>query len=220
MKQRTIELSFDNHREMFTLPINPAAFDFTEAQNNQRITLLNIGEANLIGHRGLVGGSLSSFFPSPDSPFARYADREPMEYIRLLRKWKESTQPIRVIVSDCDFNLAMSIDRLQYSHHEGDKDVYFTLDLTEYRFLNVPAVKVAVNVKSNGLNARPNAQTSPKTYTVKAGDCLWNIAKKVYGDGSKFTQIYSANQSVIDPRNQKYNMPKYTIYAGQVFTIP
>lgn len=99
MKQRTIELSFNNHEEMFNLPINPAEFEFTEAHNNQRITLLNIGEVNLIGHRGLVSGSLSGFFPSTISPLARYADREPMEYIRLLKKWKSKPQPI-VYVED------------------------------------------------------------------------------------------------------------------------
>ena len=53
MKQRIIELSYNNHEEMFNLPINPSEFEFSEAQNNQKITLLNIGEANLIGHRGL-----------------------------------------------------------------------------------------------------------------------------------------------------------------------
>ena len=141
MKQRIIELSYNNHEEMFNLPINPSEFEFSEAQNNQKITLLNIGEANLIGHRGLVTGSLSSFFPAPSSPLARYADREPMEYIRLLEKWKTSTQPIRVIISDCDFNLAMSIDKLTRKHREGDKDVYYPLVLSEYRFLNIPAAE-------------------------------------------------------------------------------
>ena len=140
MKERIIELSYNNHEEMFELPLNPEEFEFTEPHNNQRITLLNIGEANLMGRRGLLTGSFSSFFPSRSSPFARYADREPMEYIKLLQKWKSKTQPIRVIISDCDFNLAMTIDSLTYSHKEGDKDVYYTLDLTEYRFLNVPTV--------------------------------------------------------------------------------
>ena len=163
MKQRIIELSYNNHEEMFDLPINPSEFEFSEAQNNQKITLLNIGEANLIGHRGLVTGSLSSFFPSPPSPLARYTDREPMEYIRLLEKWKTSTQPIRVIISDCDFNLAMSIEKLTRKHREGDKDVYYTLELSEYRFLNVPAVQVKTQQQSatNGLNTRPNTQVAP-----------------------------------------------------------
>lgn len=215
MKRRTIELSYNNHEEMFNLPINPAEFEFLEPQNNQKITLLNIGEVNLIGHRGLVTGSLSSFFPSADSPLAKYADREPMEYIRLLKKWKSQPQPIRVIISDCDFNLAMSIDELTEIHREGDKDVYYTLKLSEYRFLNVAAVKSATATKSkaSGLTARPNAQPAPKTHTVVSGDCLWNLAKKFYGNGAQYTKIHNANKGVLGSDPNK-------IKVGQKLVIP
>ena len=91
-----------------------------------------------------------------------------MEYIRLLEKWKTSTQPIRVNISDCDFNLAMSIDKLTKKHREGDRDVYYTLELSEYRFLNVPAVQVEAQQQSDtsGLNSRPNTQTVPRSCTV------------------------------------------------------
>ncbi len=215
MKRRTIELSFNNHEEMFELPINPAEFEFTEPHNNQRITLLNIGEVNLIGHRGLVSGSLSSFFPSSCSPLARYADREPMEYIRLLKKWKSKPQPIRVIISDCDFNLAMSIDSLAYSCREGDRDVYYTLELSEYRFLNVAAVKMESQAKNqiSGLNSRPNTREAPKTVTVVSGDCLWNLAKKFYGDGAQYKKIYEANKAVIGSNPS-------LIKPGQKLVIP
>lgn len=215
MKQWTIELSFNNREEMFVLPINPAEFEFTEPHNNQRITLLNIGEVNLIGHRGLVSGSLSSFFPSSRSPFARYADREPMEYIRLLKKWKSKPQPIRVIISDCDFNLAMSIDSLIYGSREGDKDVYYTLELSEYRFLNVPAVKVESQAQSqtSGLSTRPNTQEAPKNVTVVAGDSLWNLAKKYYGNGAQYKKIYEANKAVIGSNPN-------LIKPGQKLVIP
>ena len=55
-------------------------------------------------------------------------------------------------------------------------------------------------------------QTS-KTYTVKPGDCLWNIAKKFYGKGSDYTKIYNANKGKIGSNPN-------LIYPGQVFTIP
>ena len=52
-----------------------------------------------------------------------------------------------------------------------------------------------------------------KTYTVKKGDCLWNIAKKFYGSGAKYTVIYNANKGVIGSNPN-------LIYPGQVYTIP
>ena len=51
-----------------------------------------------------------------------------------------------------------------------------------------------------------------RTYTVEAGDCLWNIAYEVYGTGTRWTVIYEANRDIIrDPG---------MIYIGQVLTIP
>lgn len=66
--------------------------------------------------------------------------------------------------------------------------------------------------------------TSNKSYTVKSGDCLWNIARKYYGDGSKWTKIYNANKSIIESTAKKYGKASssngHWIYPGTVLTIP
>ena len=50
------------------------------------------------------------------------------------------------------------------------------------------------------------------TYTVAAGDCLWSIAQKAYGTGTKWGVIYEANKATVkDPG---------MIYIGQILTIP
>ncbi|MCI9610082.1 MAG: LysM peptidoglycan-binding domain-containing protein, partial [Oscillibacter sp.] len=50
------------------------------------------------------------------------------------------------------------------------------------------------------------------TYTVKAGDCLWSIAQKTYGTGTKWSVIYAANKAAVkDPA---------AIQIGQVLVIP
>lgn len=59
----------------------------------------------------------------------------------------------------------------------------------------------------------PQAQAAAgTTYTVVKGDCLWNIAKKFYGSGLKYTLIYNANKGII--KNPSL------IYPGQVLMIP
>jgi phage protein D len=59
----------------------------------------------------------------------------------------------------------------------------------------------------------PKEEAAPgTTYTVVKGDCLWNIAKKFYGSGAKYTIIFNANRGII--KNPSL------IYPGQVLTIP
>ena len=62
------------------------------------------------------------------------------------------------------------------------------------------------------VTSSPSKSTAERTYTVKKGDCLWNIAKKFYGNGSAYTKIYDANTNKIANPN--------LIYPGQVFVIP
>ncbi|WP_152613737.1 LysM peptidoglycan-binding domain-containing protein, partial [Inquilinus limosus] len=47
---------------------------------------------------------------------------------------------------------------------------------------------------------------------VQPGNSLWRIARRVYGEGPRYTVIYQANQEQIrDPD---------LIYPGQIFTVP
>ena len=58
------------------------------------------------------------------------------------------------------------------------------------------------------------AQTEPEAsfHTVEKGDTLWAIAKKSYGNGSKYMAIFEANKPMLSDPDK--------IYPGQVLRIP
>lgn len=211
MKKRKVELSINNRKESIVLPINPSNIELSEAQLNQKVTLLNKGEVNMLGKRGLAATSLSSFFPGELSPFYKYAEKTPKEYVSILKKWKDNSSIVRLIITDAGINLAMTIDNLTFSVREGDEDIYYTIDLSEYRALNVAPVKSGGKTKSNGLKDRPDASSKGKTHTVVSGENLWIIAKKYYGNGAQYTKIYNANKDKIKNPN--------SIKVGQMLTI-
>ena len=198
-------LSFNNNEERLRLPVIPSSFEVNIPHQNTTVNINQLGEINLIGKTGLMSMTIESFFPNQQYSFCLYRDfQKPYEYIKQLLKWKESGRPIRVIVTSTPINYAMAIECLNYSEVDGTGDVYFSLELKEYKFIKTPS--------SNTLTT-PTTQRETKSlathYTVQKGDTLWLIAKKVTGDG--------ANYKAIAQKNNITNPDK--IYVGQKLVI-
>ena len=58
----------------------------------------------------------------------------------------------------------------------------------------------------------PVGETVTRTYTVVAGDSLSKIAKKIYGDASRWKEIFEASKDKIKNPD--------LIHPGQVLKIP
>ena len=206
-------LSFNNNEERIRLPVIPSSFEVSIPHQNTTVNITEIGEINLIGKTGLMSMTIESFFPAQQYSFCLYNDfLKPYEYIKQLLKWKESSRPIRVIVTGTPVNYAMAIESLTYSEVDGTGDVYFSLELKEYRFIKTPSSNIITTTNGTALTI-PITQRETKSiateYTVKSGDTLWLIAKKLTGDGS--------NYQVIATKNNISNPDK--IYVGQKLVI-
>lgn len=100
----------------------------------------------------------------------------------------------------------------------------FSMEIKEVRIANLAYVKTSKKATTQQVVQQSvNKNTSDSNgryYRVKKGDCLWTIARKYYGSGTKFSKIYSANKSTIDKRNRGTHVNKYTIYPNQRLLIP
>ena len=89
-------------------------------------------------------------------------------------------------------------------------DIVMDITLREYRAFG--AVYVEESGRSSSSVERTDTEKKVNTYTVVSGDSLWKIAKRIYGDGSRWREIFNANKDKITNSN--------FIKVGMVLNIP
>lgn len=191
-------LTFNNREEELQFPIPPPTFTIIKGNLNKTVTTANVaGEINLLGkgEGKLAELTLSSFFPAQEYYFCQYRGfPKPYQCVEMIERWRKTGQPIRFIITDTDINLPMGIESFDYGEQDGSGDVYFTLELREYRFIKVASTP-QLNKPEYTAPAvqKPITKDVPSSYIVKSGDTLWAIAKRLTGNGANYKQIAQKN---------------------------
>lgn len=225
--------------EVLTLPITPSSLRMTIGSNNKVVTLINEGDINILKSPSLVEFEFDARFPMRSYPYSREAlnfetymnkftalktDKTPFVFnvIRTTPNGKGTWATVRrVTLEDLEIN---------EDADEGD-DVIVSFNLKEYKeygvkTINVPNSKPNTTSTSEQPRSTDNKATKTESYKVRSGDCLWNIAKSFYGDGSKWKVIYEYNKQVIESTAEKYrgkgkgSSNGRWIYPDTILTIP
>lgn len=141
--------------------------------------------------------------------------RPPNEILHQLQLWRNAGTKLHLLVTRTPLNLNVYIERLEHRWGSGYGDMDYSITFVAARDLHVYTEaerKQRSVAKTSAAPARPRPPV-PKTYTVRPGDNLWAIAKKVLGDGAKWRDIYALNKSVIGADPNK-------ISPGQVLRLP
>lgn len=211
-------LTYNAEKEKIQLPVLPSSFQTTNGSNNESMDIAGLGEIVIMQSRPALKFSFSSFFPATKFPGIQVTEiTPPIEIVAKINEWKASKKPVHFIATACGVDLFATIENFKYSEEGGDPGTYqYTIELKEYREIAVRQVKIDITGETATVEKsepRVDNTVQPKTYTVRSGDCLWNIAKKLYGSGAQYKKIYDANRGIIGGNPN-------LIYPGQVLTIP
>lgn len=211
-------LTYNAEKEKIQLPVLPLSFKVKNGSKNDSVNVAGLGEIVIMQSRPALQFSFSSFFPAAKFPGLQVDHiTKPLTLIEKINSWKAGKKPVHFIATACGINLFCTIEDFSHSEEGGDPGTYqYSITLKEYREITVRQVKVdipkAVATVQKG-EPRVDNTVQPKTYTVARGDCLYNIARKFYGNGGQYTKIYDANKGTIGGNPN-------LIYPGQVLTIP
>lgn len=213
------------------LPIPPKKLELKISNQNKTYDLMNYSEINVLKSPGLTSIEFDILLPNVKYPFATYKNnfQNAKYFLGILENLKVNKSAFQFIVirkfpngtGIFDTNIKVSLEdyTITDSTDEGF-DTTVKIKLKQYREYSTKTVKVTIKqykppvvtrtVTTN--NTAAASKPSGQNYTVRSGDCLWNIAKKFYGKGSQYTKIYNANRDKIKNPN--------LIYPNQVLWIP
>lgn len=228
---------FDDGGDVLTFPITPPSLSIKIGSKNEVVTLINEGDINILKSPALIEVSFEARFPMRQYPYARtYSDFQ--NYFDKFKELKEKKKPFHFIVArdslggkrswETDLYMGLEDFTLDEDSNEGD-DVLITFNLKQYKNYGVVRLKTSSTSNSTSTSTSSKARETTKgsnteSYTVKSGDCLWNIAKKYYGNGAEWKKIYNANKSAIEADAKKHGKSSssngHWIYPGLKLTIP
>ncbi|MCT4566132.1 MAG: hypothetical protein N4A68_17710 [Maledivibacter sp.] len=140
-----IFLSINNRQQVIKLPVLPSQFKIQSGMKNETYDVISQGDIKLIGMPALKSISLQSFFPNQDYSFLRDKHYRGWQYVETIEEWKSRRVPIRLIISEAPrdiINMPCTIEAFEYGVQDGTGDIYYTLTLSEFKFITLDQRRV------------------------------------------------------------------------------
>lgn len=216
-------MAYEVYIDDMLLPIPPQKIPIKYPGQNETATLINGEEINITRPPGLAEISIDVVLPQMDYPCAMWdgSVEDAEEFISRLQDLKESGDTFEFIVIRDSFDTNMDVTLEDYKVSDDVKeglDLVVSITMKEARHYGTKIMNFAIAPEqpipaaASPEPERPAARPQVKTYTVKSGDCLWNIAKKQLGDGNRWKEIHNLNLDKISNPN--------LIHAGLVLVMP
>ena len=205
-----MEIYLGTDDDKIRFPVVPSTIGVNRSNNIDTESVIKLGEVPIFNGTSLKTLELTSFFPNQEYSFCDYKGfMKPYEFSNKKQNWMYEGKPLRIIVTDTPTNMQCLIQQFDTVEQDGTSDLYFTLNLLEYRPVEVPNLSNNSSSSSSNSNSSNNTQNTSrpsennnsssgsqqKSYKVVKGDSLWAIAQKHYGKGSLYTKIQEANKS-------------------------
>lgn len=212
----------------FRFPVLPSEYTVRMERQTETVSVGKLGDIDLAKGRGLKSITFSSFFPRHyDRGYCRYSGlQSPKSCVAKMEKVLRGA-PVRLVITGAAVNLSVRLTSFEWKEDDGSGDVTFTATFQEHRSAPVSQSSVIADggkggttggsgtaaVSGDALAEREASKPAPsRTYTVKKGDTLAGIARRLTGK-TDWKELYAANSAAIggDPNS---------ISPGMVLSVP
>lgn len=150
----------DGKGDAMVFPVVPKKIEIQSPQKIETFESLGQGDLKIISLKGNRKLSLESFFPLNYYPFARDRSYKGMEYVNKIEQWRDTREPLTIALSGLEVIFKCVIENFSYAIQDGSGDIYYNLDIEEYK---IPVIKkVTSATKIVTVQLKPGQTQPPK----------------------------------------------------------
>ena len=211
----------DGTREI-RIPLLPEEFSFPKGDVMFiECDIMGRGEVAIPSGTELGTYSWESEFPGPlrkNDAMMRGKWQDPKTYRSIIEDWKRKGTKLNLLITGYPVNVDVYCEEFKPKGSGPFGDITYEISFREARDI------IITTNNSSTTTTKNRSTTTTKRYTIKSGDTLWSIAKRLYGSGSKWQIIYNANKDIIEKTAKKYGRSSsqngHWIYPGVILSIP
>lgn len=199
-------------------PVAPESWTDENNNLNETAQLVDGSEINITKPDGLHSYTMDIRLPDDEYPWT-YEWQEPDVFVTALKELKSSKKSFDLmIVRDDGSSFADTVTLESISIEESNE--FITASCTFKQYVDYTTQNVGITTASAKATTKKPKKSS---YTVKSGDTLKGISKKMYGTQNYASKIYSWNKSAIEKAAKKHDKKssskgKY-IYKGTKLSL-
>lgn len=213
------------------IPVVPQEFTAGMEGRFAKYDIMKRGEVRVQEGKYLLPVKWEGIFPGEsrkNEPWVRKWT-DPNELDEIFSQWRDTGEILKLVITDTNINMDCQVSDYKTSGSGGYGDIPYSVSFIEYVDLVVVSTKSTTqssgaSSSSKSSNSSSSSAAKSKTYTIKSGDSLWNIAQAQYGKGSEWQKIYNANKTVIEDEAKRRGKTSSNngslIWPGTTLSIP
>lgn len=227
----TDEMYIKCNKTKLQIPVLPEEIKVSYSSGNSSVSVIDFGDIIIKQGRKAAQYSFSSIFPL--YPFSGSIKNvsSPKTYVSQIQKIMDDKSVVKLVLARADnkflgITVNVVIDKFDYSESGEDSGVIeYSITFKEYRTVTVNQIKTNNKKTTKSSNKkRTSTKSTAKTYKVKSGDCLYNIAKKELGNSNRWREIYNLNKTIIEKTAKQHGYKSsstgHWIFPGTILELP
>ena len=228
-----IYISLSYEQNFLKFPINPEDLRNQIGSSSTTVDIEGLGQVSEPKTPDLARITIESFFWQKVNAVPSFI------YVNWLLKWQKSKKPAKLIVTRLNYSMLVTCENFDYDIRAGEEDdVYFILDLQEYRPHEAKRIKISSNPtliekiqtltdtlgdKTPILVDIPTPSRSSvrkkqfsNPYVCGINETILSITRKLTDSTTEWKKLYSENKNILSD----FSSSEISITEGTKLILP